>query len=254
MLGPSFGDELALVSRLWFACGYRPGIAAYLNFFLLREFNATHDAVYPARFATFRSMARSFYQTDLFIREVTDSGRTPSGGISNPAVRATLKDIMRRHRLLMIPPWMMSYFGFNLLENVERQCQPLSVAEQCLHLAYMCKAFRIMGVAFSQDRELLERFARLVEREHAGISETSARHVRHILALGEMVGVSSKLQSIDAMLPQHTRSVFAQMYRRVRPSAAVRTGARMLGRVLMKRAVGQPRRAIAFHPASTERR
>jgi hypothetical protein len=31
MLGPAFAQELALVSRLWFACGYRPGIASYLN-------------------------------------------------------------------------------------------------------------------------------------------------------------------------------------------------------------------------------
>ncbi|MGH7319824.1 MAG: hypothetical protein ACRELA_09420 [Candidatus Rokuibacteriota bacterium] len=58
-LGDRFADELALVSRLWFACGYRPGIAAYLNFFLLREFIVTHDRVHPARFRSFRSMAAS---------------------------------------------------------------------------------------------------------------------------------------------------------------------------------------------------
>ena len=37
MLGTEFPAELDLVSRLWFRCGYRPGIGAYLNFFLLRE-------------------------------------------------------------------------------------------------------------------------------------------------------------------------------------------------------------------------
>lgn len=74
MLGPTFPAELDLVSRLWFQCGYRPGIAAYLNFFLLRDFITTHDTNYPPRFKTFKSMATSFYQTDLFIRDVTDSG------------------------------------------------------------------------------------------------------------------------------------------------------------------------------------
>ena len=55
--------------------GHRPGIGAYLNFFLLRDFIVTHDTAHPPRFKSFRSMADSFYQTDLFIREVTDSGR-----------------------------------------------------------------------------------------------------------------------------------------------------------------------------------
>src|SRR6185436_16001601 len=63
MLGPEFPAELELVSRFWFRCGYRPGIGAYLNFFLLREFITTHDLNYPPRFATFKSMARSFYMT-----------------------------------------------------------------------------------------------------------------------------------------------------------------------------------------------
>src|SRR5262249_4795208 len=41
MLGAQFAAELDLVSRLWFRCGYRPGIGAYLNFFLLRDFITT---------------------------------------------------------------------------------------------------------------------------------------------------------------------------------------------------------------------
>ena len=81
MLGPDFPAELELVSRFWFRCGYRPGIGAYLNFFLLRDFITTHDRNYPPRFATFKSMATSFYMTDLFIRDVTDSGVNPTGGI-----------------------------------------------------------------------------------------------------------------------------------------------------------------------------
>lgn len=83
-------DELRTTSSLWFRSGYAPGIGAYLNFFILKDFIQTHDHAYPARFMTFRSMAESFYRTDLFIREVTDSGPHPTGGISNPAVRQTL--------------------------------------------------------------------------------------------------------------------------------------------------------------------
>lgn len=85
ILGPEFPGELDLVSRLWFRCGYRPGIGAYLNVFLLRDFITTHDTNYPPRFETFKSMATSFYRTDLFIRDVTDSGREATG--ESPARR-----------------------------------------------------------------------------------------------------------------------------------------------------------------------
>src|SRR5438105_11620020 len=96
-LGDGFPEELETVSRLWFACGYRPGITAYLNFFLLRDFIVKHDTAYPPRFQTFKSMADSFYQTDLFIRDVTDSGLKPTGGISSPRVRDLLEQLMVRH-------------------------------------------------------------------------------------------------------------------------------------------------------------
>lgn len=108
MLGPEFPAELDLVSRLWFRCGYRPGVGAYLNFFLLRDFITTHDRSCPPRFKSFKSMATSFYQTDLFVREVTDSGLQPSGGISSAKVRNTLAQIQKRHRRLEIPLWMQS--------------------------------------------------------------------------------------------------------------------------------------------------
>jgi hypothetical protein len=160
MLGPQFPAELDLVSRLWFRCGYRPGIGAYLNFFLLRDFITTHDTNFPPRFRSFRSMADSFYQTDLFIREVTDSGALPSGGISSAKVRDQLRQIQRRHAKIRIPAWMQqTYFGFSLLENVEKQCAPLADEEKRLHLAYMAKTYRITGLRFSQNRPQLERFA-----------------------------------------------------------------------------------------------
>jgi hypothetical protein len=244
MLGPRFADELGLVSRLWFRCGYRPGIAAYLNFFLLRDFIVTHDTAYPPRFQTFRSMAGSFYQTDLFIREVTDSGKEATGGISGPRVRAALQSIMQRHQRLAIPGWMMTYFGFSLLENVEKQCAPLSDEERGLHLAYMSRAYRIMGVAFSERRDLLERFSRRVEEAHAGPSPNLPRHTRNILSLGEMIGVSSAYGAIAPMLPEATRRVFDGIYPRARPGFPRRTAARVLGRFLMKQARGAPRTAV----------
>src|SRR2546422_10813392 len=109
MLGAEFPAELDLVSRLWFRCGYRPGIGAYLNFFLLRDFISTHDTNFPPRFRSLRSMADSFYQTDLFIREVTDSGAKPSGGISSAKVRELLRRIQQRHERIGIPAWMQTY-------------------------------------------------------------------------------------------------------------------------------------------------
>src|ERR1051325_3472518 len=112
MLGPNFAAELDLVSRLWFRCGYRPGIGAYLNFFLLRDFITTHDTTFPPRFASLKSMAESFYRTDLFIRDVTDSGAQPTGGISSAKVREMLRTIQERHVKARIPPWMQTYFGW----------------------------------------------------------------------------------------------------------------------------------------------
>ena len=244
MLGPQFARELALVSRLWFRCGYRPGIGAYLNFFLLRDFITTHDESFPPRFKSLRSMADSFYQTDLFIREVTDSGAKPSGGISSAAVRERVRQIQRRHSRIGIPPWMQTYFGFSLLENVEKQCAPLSDQEKQLHLAYMAKTYRIMGFAFSQDRAQLERFARLIEADQATVTQRVPVHSKHILRIGEMIGVSSGPESILPMLPPATRSVFEPLYDGVRPGLLQRAWSRLLGRLLLPKAVGEPRKAV----------
>jgi len=244
MLGTGFADELDTVSRFWFACGYRPGIGAYLNFFLLRDFIVKHDNAFPPRFKSFRSMADSFYQTDLFIRDVTDSGQKPTGGISSERVRTTLKSIMNRHQRLTIPEWMMTHFGFSLLENVEKQCGAVTDMEKQRHLAYMSKAYRLMGVPFSEDRVAMEQFARTVEQKHAALSPNVEKHARNILFLGEMVGVSSKYEAISAMLPSDTRRVFQEIYSRVRPGLLKRLWARLLGRLLMKQAVGEPRKSV----------
>src|SRR6266852_3640783 len=244
LLGPQFAAALDLVSRLWFRCGYRPGIGAYLNFFLLRDFISTHDTNFPRRFRSLRSMADSFYQTDLFIREVTDSGAKPSGGISSAKVRELLRRIQQRHERIRIPAWMQTYFGFSLIENVEKQCAPLTAEEKRLHLAYMAKAYRVMGLRFSEDRAQLERFARLIEAEQAALTEIVPQHSRHILRIGEMIGVSSSPASILPMLPPPTRAVFEPLYPKVRPGILQRLWCRVLGRLLLPKAVGEPRRAV----------
>ncbi len=247
MLGEEFAKELTTVSRLWFGCGYGQGIASYLNFFLLRDFIVTHDTAYPLRFRSFRSMGESFYRTDVFIRDVTDSGLKPTGGISSKAVRHTLKSIMERHQRIAIPPWMMTYFGFSLLEMVEKQCVPLTEEQKRLHLAYMAKAYRIMGLAFSDRRDRMEQFSRQIEQVHAGVSPDLEKHARNILLLGEMVGVSSDYDRISATLPEKTREVFRTMYPQVRPAWLQRLGARITGPFLVPKAVGKPREAV---PAS----
>jgi len=244
MLGSEFPAELDLVSRLWFRCGYRPGIGAYLNFFLLRDFITTHDTNYPPRFKTFKAMATSFYMTDLFIRDVTDSGAKPTGGISSAKVRDMLHQIQQRHQKVKIPIWMQTYFGFSLLENVEKQCAPLTADEQRLHLAYMSKTYRIMGIPFSEKRELLEQFSRAIEEEQAAITENVPRHSINILRLGEMIDVSSGPESILPMLPPRTKSVFEPLYPQVRPGWLRRKWARILGKLLIPKAVGAPRKAV----------
>lgn len=244
MLGANFAAELATVSRIWFTCGYRPGIGAYLNFFLLKDIIVKHDTAQPARFRSFKSMANSFYQTDLFIREVTDSGTNPTGGISNEKVRQLLQNIMRRHERISIPHWMMVHFGFSLVENVERECGNLTAAEKQQHLNYMSQVFRIMGIPFSANRSLLEQYVRQVEKDHAGLSPNIVRHARNILLLGEMVGVSSTYEVVSGMLPEPTRVLFQDIYPQVRPNVFARTWAKVFGRLLIKQAIGTPRQAV----------
>ncbi len=245
-LGAEFPAELDLVSRLWFRCGYRPGIGAYLNFFLLRDFITTHDTNYPPRFRTFKAMATSFSMTDLFIRDITDSGATPTGGISNPKVRETLRQIQQRHRNVKILEWMQTYFGFSLLENVEKQCAPMTDDDKRLHLAYMAKTYRIMGMPFSQNRADLEQFSREIEAEQAGVTENVPRHSVHILRLGEMIDVPSSPESILPMLPPKTRAGFEPLYSQVRPGPLRRVWSRLLGKLLIPKAVGAPRKAVPF--------
>ena len=246
LLGSDFEAQLRTVSALWFRCGYRPGIGAYLAFFLLRDFIVLHDERFPPRFASLQAMAKSFYETDLFIRAVTDSGKEPSSGISSPAVRKLLAQIMARHRAIGIPDWMMTWFGWALFENVETACAPLDAGQQRLHLAYMTTTYRLMGVPFTADRAAMTAFARAVERAHTAPAPQLERHARAILRIGEMVGVSSAPAAILPMLPAAARELFAPLAARLRPGLFRRIWLRVLGRLLLPQAAGSPRVAVPF--------
>jgi len=109
---------------------------------------------------------RFVLSTDLFIREVTDSGPSPAAHFERKSARAAAAN-PAAPRKNQDSCWMQTYFGFSLVENVEKHCAPLSADEKRLHLAYMAKAYRIMGIRFSAKRNDLERFARLIEAEQA---------------------------------------------------------------------------------------
>ncbi|MBK8100206.1 MAG: hypothetical protein IPK26_24145 [Planctomycetes bacterium] len=249
VLGDDFAAELRTVSELWFRCGYRPGVASYLAFFLLRDFVVLHDERRPARFASLRAMAASFYRTDLFIRAVTDSGREPSGGLSSPAVRAELRRIADLHTAAGIPDWMMTWFGWTLFEAVETVCAPLPQEQAERHLRYMTRTWRLLGVPFAADRPRMIAFARAVERGHLGSAPQLERHARAILRIGEMIGVSSRPDTIAALLPGALRTAFLAIAARVRPGLLRRLFARLLGALLVPKAVGRPRVAVPL-PAS----
>ena len=59
-----------------------------------------------------------------------------------------------------------------------------------------------------------------------------------------MIGVSSRLDAVGAMLPESTRVEFQHIYPQARPGAARRLAARLVGRVVMKRTIGTPRKAV----------
>jgi hypothetical protein len=152
---------------------------------------------------------------------------------------------MERHQRLSIPPWMMTYFGYQLLECVE-QATAASPEECQRHLSYMAKALRIMGIPFSDSREKMVAFARDIERHHAGTSPNLEKHARNILVLGEMVGVSSDCETILSMLPEATRKIYAPIHSRVRPGFLKRHFSRVAGRFLIPQAIGKPRKAVPW--------
>ena len=141
----------------------------------------------------------------------------------------------------------MAYFGFQLMEAGENEYPDLSEEDRQRHLNYFSKTYRMMGIPFSTDRGIMEKFARSVETSHAGQSQHLTMHARNILALGEMVGVPSHAETITDRLPEATRTVFAPLHSGVRPGPAKRLLLKTAGRLLVRKAIGHPgRRAVPF--------
>ena len=112
----------------------------------------------------------------------------------------------------------------------------------------MTTTYRIMGISFSNDRSLLQQFARDIESHHAATSPNLNKHAHHILMLGEMIGVRSHTDTIAPLLPDATREIYLTINRRVRPHPLKRIACRILGRFTIKKAVGQPREPTPYTP------
>ena len=136
-----------------------------------------------------------------------------------------------------------------LLEAAEIQ-EAATEKEKCLHLSYLSKAYRIMGIPFSCDRQLMESFARSVEDGHAGLSPDVEKHARHILRIAEMVSFPSDWANISRLLPERTRTVYGLIHKKVEPGWLLRTTCRLAGRLLVKRAVGELRKVQVYQDAS----
>jgi hypothetical protein len=238
-----FPQQLELVSRLWFETGLRPGIAAHLNLALLCELSLTHDREFPRRFQSLRSLRRSFLATDRLLRDVTDSGKKPTGGISAPRVQSSLAFVSDRLRKASIPRWMPTYVAWSLVQCVERAATELVAEEKRLHLGYMSKAFRLMGLRFTDRRDQIAEFGHHVEGAHTGRSPFVARHARNLLLLAEMLGLSTEYHELAPLLPEAPRALFREIYPEVRPEGWQRHLARASGRFATPDA-GQPRRAV----------
>jgi len=243
-LRDGFPQELELVSRLWFATGHRPTVAAFLNLELLCELSLTRDRTFPRRFQSFRSLRRSFLEADRLLRDVTDSGKKATGGISSDDVRTRLAFVADRLRRTPIEGWMPTYFAFSLVECVERAAPEVTAEERRLHLAYLAKAFRLMGVSFSNRRETMQQFARQVEAAYTGRSPALERHARNVLLLGEALGVPAEFRELAPLLAEGPRRLFREIYPEVRPDPWQRHLARASGRFLVSPAASEPRRAV----------
>ena len=114
---------------------------------------------------------------------------------------------MARHQRLAIPLWMMTYFGYQLLECVEQATE--ASPEDCRrHLSYMAKALRIMGVPFSDDRERMIAFARDAEvLENDGeelLSQFSDPIAGEMLTRRDMIAAPPDIRMREVLEIRHT--------------------------------------------------
>jgi hypothetical protein len=230
--GPVDPREREAARYLWRAGSYRCGITAYLTFFLLGDFLAHARQARPRRFDALLPFARSFDFTDRFIKQVTDSGRRPSGGLDSPSVIDLLRRIQAAHDRIRVPHWMMVHFGFTLMEQLERD---LDVQDPDLlrhHLGYMARAYRTMGLPFSTDRALMETLCRGIEHRFARWEPAAGPCGRRLLFLGQLVGVAPQERELAPLLPEPVRPLFRAHYAEMRPGALTRAAGGLLGTAL----------------------
>lgn len=224
--------EREAARHLWRAGSYRCGITAYLTFFLLGDFLAHARQARPRRFDALLPFARSFDYTDRFIKQITDSGRRPSGGLDSPAVVDLLRRIQAAHDRIRVPHWMMVHFGFTLLEQLERDLDAQDPDLLHHHLGYMARAYRTMGIPFSADRALMETLCRDIEHRFARWEPAAGPCGRRLLFLGQLVGVSPREGELAPLLPEAVRPLFRAHYAEMRPGPLARTAGSVLGTAL----------------------
>ena len=229
--GPEYAKELEATRYIWKEGSYRAGITVHIMFFLLGDLLEAGARDRPERFGRLRQFARSFDFTDVFIKQVTASGRgrARGDGLGSAEVQGLLKGIQRIHDDIDIPHWMMTYFGFALLEQVEEDIGTLSEAVKQYHLQYMTRVYRSMGIPFSDDRELMVDFCREVEREYYRYTPLAAEYTRRLIFLGLITGVPATRECLAATLPDTLRAAFETRYEQLRPGAAALVLGKLLG-------------------------
>lgn len=217
-----------VVQWLWQAGSYRCGIGAYLGFFLMGAQLTLANQANPRRFARLLALGLSFDITDNFIKAVTASGRQPSKGLADPGIRKRLARLGARHHQIGIPDWMMVHFGFLLVEQIEAD---LGIEDPCVlaaHLRYFAAVYRVMGIPFSADRELMYRYCRTLEEHQAQYTPAAGPAGRRLLFLGACVGVRPEPAWLAQTLPLRLRELALQHQDSLRP----RLGWRLAGRLL----------------------
>lgn len=229
--GAEYAKELEATRYIWKKGSYRAGITVHIMFFLLGDLVEAGARDRPERFGRLGKFARSFDFTDVFIKRVTASGRgrAQAEGLASAEVQGLLKGIQRLHDDIDIPHWMMTYFGFALLEQVEDDIGTLSETAKQYHLQYMMRVYRTMGIPFSDDRDLMVDFCREVEREYYRFTPLAVEYSRRLIFLGLITGVPAKREWLAATLPGTLREAFESRYEQLRPSAVALALGKLLG-------------------------
>lgn len=219
----NYEKELMVTRYIWKTGSYYCGITAHIIFFLLSPgFVERAAKVKPQRFGQLIKFALSFDFTDIFIKQVTASGRGRASGMGlhDASVQRMLRGIQKAHDKLDIPHVEMVHFGYRLLQQLESDIGDLSETAKQHHLCYMSKVYRTMGIPFSNNRALLEDFCRLIEKGHARYTAIAGEYTQRLLFLGLTVGVSCNKEKLSALLPEYIKPVFDANYAQMRPSLA----------------------------------